>query len=98
MTVELSGEGRVRPAVPWPTPVDHQRLTVLADDNVARLDIRCSTPRLWAYSMALQTSVNRAGVLRSSSDRRPGSFFNASSAWNCSMASLSESPRMNRMA
>ena len=36
---------------------------------------RCSTPRLWAYSIALQTSMNRRRSLRSSSDRRPGSSF-----------------------
>ena len=32
--------------------------------------------------MALQTSVNRRSSLRSSSDRRPGSFRSASSSWN----------------
>ena len=38
---------------------------------------RCSTPRQWAYSIALQTSRNRRSSLRSSSDRRPGSAFSA---------------------
>ena len=54
------------------TPVDDQRLAVLADDDVARLDVAVRTPRLWAYSMALHTSMNRRRSLRSSSDRRPG--------------------------
>ena len=43
---------------------------------------RCKTPRLWAYSMALQTSVNRRSSVRSSSERRPGSRFSDSSSWN----------------
>ena len=34
---------------------------------------RCNTPRQWAYSMALQTSVNRRRSLRRSSERAPGS-------------------------
>jgi len=48
--------------------------------------------------MALQTSVKRRKSLRSSSDRRPGSVFFASSSWNRAIASLSESPLMNRIA
>ena len=38
---------------------------------------RWSTPRLWAYSIVLHTSVNRRSRLRSSSDRRPGSLLSA---------------------
>ena len=34
---------------------------------------RCSTPRLWAYSIALQTSMNRPSSLRSSKCSLPGS-------------------------
>ena len=38
--------------------------------------------------MALQTSMNRRSSLRSSSERRPGSFFSASSAWKRSIGLL----------
>jgi hypothetical protein len=59
---------------------------------------RCSTPRVWAYSRALQTSMKRRSNFRSSRVLRPDSFFDDLSAWKPSIASLSESPRMNRMA
>ena len=36
---------------------------------------RCSTPRLWAYSMALHTSMKRPSSLRNSSARSPGLCF-----------------------
>jgi polyhydroxyalkanoate synthesis regulator phasin len=59
---------------------------------------RCRMPRLWAYSIALHTSVNRRSSLRSSNDRAPLSRFSRASAWNRSIASLRLSPRTNRMA
>ena len=41
----------------------------------AGLRSRWITPREWAYSTALQTSMNRRSSRRSSSDRRPGSVL-----------------------
>ena len=46
----------------------------------------------------LRVVAVRGRVMQDASERRPGSFFRDSSAWNCSIASLSEPPRMNRMA
>ncbi len=43
----------------------------------AGLISRCSTPRLCAYSIALQTSINLRSNFAEPSDRRPASVFSA---------------------
>jgi hypothetical protein len=59
---------------------------------------RCNTPRLCAYSIALQTSMNRRRSFRNSSERRPGFAVSISPVWKRSMDRFSESPLMKRMA
>ena len=58
---------------------------------------RCSTPRWWAYSMALQTSMKRRSSLRNSNARFTESRFSSSEPWNRWQASLRLSPWTKRI-
>ena len=79
-------------------PVDDQRLAVLADDHVGRLQVAvqdAAAVRVLDGVADVQEPPQQFPQLQRAT---PGSFFSVSSAWKRSMASLSESPRMNRMA
>ena len=80
-------------------PVHHQRLAVLADDDVARLDV----PVQDAAAVGVVDGVADVGEpsrssLRSASERPAGSLVRVASPWNRSIASLRLSPLMNRIA
>ena len=79
-------------------PVHHQRLAVLAHDDVGRLDVAVD------HAAAVGVVDGVADIGESPQElaqlQRPaaGSLVSASSSWNRAIASLSESPLMNRMA
>ena len=92
--------GSVRPDALASPQSTTKRLTVLAEHDVAGLDVAMQARRGYGRSRShCRRRVNRRSSLRSSSDRLPGIVvFGASWAWKRSMASLRLSPRMNRMA
>ena len=80
-------------------PVDDQRLAILADDDVARLDVAVEhAPGVGVLDRVAdvdEPAEQLAQLQRAAAGVAPSS---AASAWKPSMASLSESPLMNRMA
>ena len=79
-------------------PVHHQRLAMLAHDDVARLEVAVQhAPAVGVVDGV--ADVHESPQQLAQLQRPPaGVFFSVSSAWKCSMASLRLSPRMNRMA
>ena len=82
-------------------PVDHQRLAMLADDDVARLDVpvqHAAAVRVVDGVADVDEAPQELAQLRATAGPRVVVLTATSSAWKRSMASLRLSPRMNRMA
>ena len=79
-------------------PVDHQCLAVLAHDDVGRLDVAVDHPAGVRVIDGVADIEEPAQQLAQLQRPAAGVALSASSSWNRSIASLSESPLMNRMA
>ena len=79
-------------------PVDDQRLAVLADDDVGRLDVAVQDAPAVGVVDRVADVDEPPQELAQRQRPLPGSALSGSSAWNAAMASLRLSPRMNRMA
>ena len=92
-------QARLRPARRLgQAPVDDQRLAILADDDVGRLDVAVDHAAGVGVLDGVADVDEPPQERPQGERRRPGSSFIIGSAWKAAMASLRVSPRMNRMA